>query len=87
MIKNLPANAEDIRDRGSIPGSGRSPGEGHGNTLQYCLENHMDRGTWWAVVHRVTKSQTQLSAAQHSTAQHMATTNMAFGPSKCEEND
>ena len=46
-----------------------------------------DRGAWWAAVRRVTKSQTQLSAAQHSTAQHMATTNMAFGPSKCEEND
>ena len=47
---------------GSIPGSGRSPGEGNGNPLQYsCLENPMDRGAWWATVHGVTKSQTQLS--------------------------
>ena len=48
----------DIRDAGSIPGSGRSPGGGHGNPLQYsCLENPMDRGAWWARVHRVTQSQ------------------------------
>ena len=47
MIKNLPANAENVRDVGSIPGLGRSPGGGHGNTLQYsCLENPMDRGAW-----------------------------------------
>ena len=49
-------------DPGLIPGSGRSPGEGNGNTLQYsCLENPMDRGAWWATVHGVTKSQIQLS--------------------------
>ena len=52
MVKNLPANAGDIRDMGSIPGLGRSPGEGHGNPLQYsCLENPMDRGAWWVTVH------------------------------------
>ena len=46
-------------DPGSIPGLGRSPGEGNGNPLQYsCLENPMDRGAWWATVHGVTKSQT-----------------------------
>ena len=46
-------------DPGSIPGSGRSPGEGSGNPLQYfCLENSMDRGAWWAIVHGVTKSWT-----------------------------
>ena len=46
----------------SIPGLGRSPGEGHGNQLQYsCLENSMDRGGWWAIVYRAAKSQTQLS--------------------------
>ena len=62
VIKNLPANAGDIREAGLIPESGRSPGGGHGNPLQYsCLENLMDRGTWWATVHRVTQSQTQLS--------------------------
>ena len=59
MVKNLLANAEDIRDMGSIPGSGRSPGGGGGNPLQYSsLENPMDRGAWWATVHGVAKSQT-----------------------------
>ena len=58
MVKNLPAIAGDVRDLGSIPGLGRSPGGGHGNPLQYsCLENPMDRGVWWATVYRVTKSQ------------------------------
>ena len=59
MVKNLPANAGDVRDVYSIPGSGRSPGGRHGNPLQdSCLENPMDRGALWAIVHRVTKSQT-----------------------------
>ena len=59
-VKNPPAHAGDVRDVGSIPGSGRSPGEGHGNPLQYsCLTNPMDRGTQ-ATVHRVTKSGTRL---------------------------
>ena len=61
MVKNLPANTGDV---GSIPGSGRSPGEGNGNLFQYsCLENSMDRGTWRATVHRaaIPRSQTQLS--------------------------
>ena len=62
MVKNLPANEGDIRDRSSIPESGRSSGGGHGNPLQYsCLENPVDRGTWQATVHRVTKSWTGLS--------------------------
>ena len=61
VVKNPPANAGDIGDKDSIPGSGRSPGEGTDNLLQYsCLENPMDRGTWWPTVHGVTKSQTQL---------------------------
>ena len=52
MVKNLPANAGDGRDMGLIPESGRSLGEGNGNPLQYsCLENSIDRGTWWATVH------------------------------------
>ena len=51
------ANAGDVRDTDSILGSGRSPGEGNGNPLQYsCLENLMDREAWWATVHRVVKS-------------------------------
>ena len=59
MVKNLPANAGDIRDAGSVPRSGRSPGEGNGTPLQYsCLENPTDRGAWWATVHKVAKSWT-----------------------------
>ena len=59
VVKNPSANAGDLRDVGSIPGSGRSTGEGHGNPFQYsCLENPMHKGAWWAIVHRVTKSQT-----------------------------
>ena len=66
MIKNPPANAGDKRDMGSVSGSGRSPGGGHGDPLQYsCLENPMDRGAWQAAVHRVVKSRTLLR--QHST--------------------
>ena len=67
MGKNPPANAGDTRDAGSVPGSGRSPGEGNGNPLQYfCLGNPMDRGAWWAIIYGVTKSQTRLSAPAHS---------------------
>ena len=61
MVKNPSANAGDVRDTGSIPGSQRSPGEGNGNPLQYsCPENPTDRGAWWATVHRVAQSQTRL---------------------------
>ena len=56
-VKNLPANARDIRGMGSIPGSGRSPGEGRGNPLQYsCLQNLVDRAAWQATLHRVAES-------------------------------
>ena len=59
VVKNPPAN---VGDAGSIPGSGRPPGDGNGNPLQYsCLANLMDRGAWRAKVHRITKSQTQVS--------------------------
>ena len=58
VVKNLPDNSEDLRDMGSISGSGRSPG-GHGNPFQYSyLENPMDRGAWQAAVHRVAQSWT-----------------------------
>ena len=61
MLKNPHANEGGRRDAGSIPGSGRSPGGGHGNSLQYsCLENPMDRGAWQAIDHGVAKSQTGL---------------------------
>ena len=61
VVKNLLTSAGNIRDVGLIPGSGRSPGGGHSLPLQYsCLEDPMDRGAWWATVHRVTKSRTQV---------------------------
>ena len=60
-VKNSPANAGDVGNVGSIPGLGRSPGGGHGNSLQHsCLENPIDREAWRAMVHRVAKSWTQL---------------------------
>ena len=56
VVKNPPAKTGGIRDLGSVPGLGRSPGEGNGNPLQYsCLENPMDRGAWRATVHGITK--------------------------------
>ena len=59
MVKSLSANAGDVRDTDSIPGLERSPGEGHGNPLQYSyLENPMDRGAWQAIAHGVAKSRT-----------------------------
>ena len=62
MVRDPPANAGDASDVGSIPGSGRSPGEGNSNPLRYsCLENPMDRGAWWATVHRMAKSDIRLS--------------------------
>ena len=65
VIKNLRASAGDVRD--SILGWGRSPGRGNGNLLHYsCLENSMDRGVWWAIVHGVTKSWTLLSMCVHT---------------------
>ena len=73
MVKNLsvkPGHAGSIKpgDMGSIPGTGRSPGEGSGNPLQCsCLENPMDRGAWWATIHGVAKSQTQLSKSTTTT--------------------
>ena len=59
VVKNPPVKAGDIRDTASIPGLGRSPGEGNSNPLQYsCLENPMDGGAWWATVHGVTELDT-----------------------------
>ena len=66
VVKNPTANAGDLRDVGSIPGSGRCPGEGNGSPLQYsCLENPTDRGAWWATVHGVSKSRTLLNDYTH----------------------
>ena len=69
VVKILSANAGNISDLALIPGSGRTPGGGHGNLVQYsCLENSMDRGTWWATVHEVAKNQTRLK--QHIAHMH-----------------
>ena len=74
LVKTLPANAEDIRDVGSIPGLGRSPRGGNGNPLPYsCLENPMDRGTRWATVHGPVKRWTQLSIEHIHTHTHTHT--------------
>ena len=74
VVKNPLADAGDRRDEASIPGWGRSPGEGNGNPFQYsCLENPMDRGAWWATVHRVTKSWTRLKQLGIHWGDHMET--------------
>ena len=76
MVKNLMANANagDVRDTGSIPGFERSSGEGNGNPLQYsCLENPMDRGTWWTTVHRVKKSWIRLKQLSRQGCIHSST--------------
>ena len=76
MVKNPPANIGDTKDMGSIPRSGRSPGVENGNLLQYSyLENSMDRGAWWATVHEVAKSQTQLHNQAHT---HMQDTKVGI---------
>ena len=72
VVNNLPANSGDTGDPGLIPGLGRSPGGGHGNPLQYSyLENPLDRGAWWAAVHRVAKSQTELKQLSTHTCIHV----------------
>ena len=66
VVKNPPANAEDARDTGSIPGMGRSPGEGNSNPFQDSfLGNPMDRGAWWATVHRITRVRHDIVTKQH----------------------
>ena len=89
VLKNLPANAEDMRP-GFNPGAGRSPVEGHDNLLQYsCPENPLDRGAWWATVHRVTKSWTRVKQLAHTHTRpliwnsvlYFALNPITFGPS------
>ena len=64
MVKNLPACAGRRKKLGSVPGSGRYPGEGQGNPLQYsCLENPMEKGAWWAPVHGITEHRMQLKCS------------------------
>ena len=72
VVKNLPANEGDVREVGSIPGLGRSPGKGYRNPLPYsCLENPMDREAWWATVHGVAKSWTWLKWLSTHTHSHL----------------
>ena len=69
MVKNPPANAKDARDSGSIPGSGKSPGGGNGNLLQYpCLGNPMDRGAWQVTTHGVAK---ELDMTEHACTKNL----------------
>ena len=83
MVKNPHANAEDIRDAGLIPGQEDPLEEGVANPLQYsCLENPMDRGAWWATVHGVTKSRTQLKRLSTYThkSEIVGSQELCFGP-------
>ena len=78
VLKNPPANAGDTGDAGSIPGQGRSPGGGNHNLLQYsCLENHMERGVWWATAHRVAKKLDMTEATEHA-CMHTPSTLLKF---------
>ena len=70
MVKNSPGNVGDSRDIDSIPGSGRSPGEGNGNPFQYsCLENPMDRGAWQATVHGIARVRHDLATKQRESSE------------------
>ena len=81
VLKNSPAKAGDAGDEVSIPRSRRSPGGGNGNPLQYsCLENPMDRGAWWATVHRIVKSLTQLNWLSTDACDLMAAKLMFWSP-------
>ena len=72
VVRNPPANAGGIRDVGLIPVSGRSSGVGNSNPLQYfCLENPMDRGAWWVIVHRVAKSWIWMNRLMHNGLCHI----------------
>ena len=71
MVKNSPANAGNVRDAGSVPGLGRSPGGQHGSPLQYiCLQNPMNREAWKAIVHRVRKQSDTTEAIWHEDLIH-----------------
>ena len=85
VVKDPPADVGDPGDAGSIPGSGKSPGERNGNPLQYsCLENSLDRGAWRAILHGVAKSRTQLSDFQFrlTTSKYVSSPHFSFLNSK-----
>ena len=88
MVKNLPASSGDIGDTGSVPGSGRPPGGGRGNPLQYSrLENPRDRGAWRASAHRVSKGQTQLKrVSMHAHMKGISKSDAVYWvPVSCQE--
>ena len=79
MVKNPPASARDVGDSSFILGLGRCPGGGNGYPLQYsCLENPMDRGAWWAAVHRVTENWMQLSQCSQTQLTSMSSSVLHF---------
>ena len=85
MVKNLPASVGDARDMGLIPGSGRPPGGGNGNPLQYsCLENPTDRGVWQATIHGVARS---LTEATYHTCTHAVASGPVSPSSSVEDRD
>ena len=79
VVRHSPANAEDLREAGSIPGLGRSPGGRYGSSLQYCLENALDEGAWQALVHRAAERSDRTEAAYHA-AQRRLTLLRLSGP-------
>ena len=87
MVSNPPANSGDLRDVGSIPGSGGSPRGGSGNPLQYsCLDNPMDRGAWQTTVHGVTESQTRPSTPEEVEVQRcLVTCPEVRGQARCSQ--
>ena len=88
MVKNLPAKAGDVRDKGLIPGSGRFPGEGNGNPFQYsCLENSMDCEALRATVHRVANSQTGLKQTSTYVCTAAAAKSLQSCPTLCDPID
>ena len=83
VVKNLPANAGGVRNKASTPGSGRSPGGRHGNSLQYsCLENPTDRGAWHAAIHRVPQSRIWMKQFSKHTGngKNLPSQNLGFKP-------
>ena len=88
MVKNPSVSAGDTQDMGSIPGSRRCPEVGNGNPLQYsCLENSMDRRTWWATAHGVSKSWMRLSTCTHTLTIALFTVVYPWKQPKCPSVD
>ena len=86
MVKDLPVNAGDRKDAGSIPGMGRSSGVGNGNPLQYsCQGNLMDRGAWWPIVHGTAQRWTRVSTQAHTHMSNEAQKNTSYQEARLED--